>query len=702
MLSKSVRKRQVRRSHHQAIITEALEGRALFAGTPIDNGGMNQPGGGHGTGDYQIGDRWFSTASGSTGSTGTPITLTWGFVADGLTIGGYNGEPTSGSVLQARLTALYGSMTAAKAVFQKIFDSWSAVTGITYLYEANDDGASFSNAAGVLGVRADLRISSHPIDGASNVLAYNFFPNGGGGDMVIDANDLSGGGYMTNLSNNSLRLRNVLAHEHGHGLGLDHVIPVNQTKLMEPFVSTLFDGPQYDDILAIQTLYGDSYEKNGRNQTGATAYNLGSFGNGTNIPMVTNASTSPGDDDYYKFTLGASQFVTLTASPVGTTYQQGPQDTGVSSPFNGAQQSDLTLNIYAANGTTLLGSVNATGLGASETLTGLSLAPGTYVVRVATTGSGSTQMYKLTANISSQNPPTVPSTPDLDAASDTGISNSDDITNDTTPTFTGTGQAGSTITLFANGTSVGTGVVAGNGTWSVTSSVLAQGTYNFTANASSVNGTSAESSGLSVTIDTVGLGTPTASYARETAQVMTITFADATQAAMLSADEVLITRTSDASAALATPELIPVGSLTRDGAVVTITPAGLLPDGNFTLSLTPTAVTDVAGNGATTPLALKFFQLGGDATGNSAVNFGDLVIVAQNYGSSGKGFSSGNFNYDPEGKVDFADLVILAQHYGNTLPQPIQTPPANLAAVITAPVTVGGGKKNRTATDVLA
>jgi hypothetical protein len=65
-------------------------------------------------------------------------------------------------------------------------------------------------------------------------------------------------------------------------------------------------------------------------------------------------------------------------------------------------------------------------------------------------------------------PPGVP-TADLAASSDTGVSNSDHITGDTTPTITGTGVAGNTIKVTMPGTGeVITTVVAADGTWSVT------------------------------------------------------------------------------------------------------------------------------------------------------------------------------------------------------------------------------------------
>ena len=71
-----------------------------------------------------------------------------------------------------------------------------------------------------------------------------------------------------------------------------------------------------------------------------------------------------------------------------------------------------------------------------------------------------------------------PSAPDLTAATDSGTSSTDNITNDTTPTFTGSGaEAGATVTLYdTNGTTVlGTATADGSGNWSITSSTLRHG-----------------------------------------------------------------------------------------------------------------------------------------------------------------------------------------------------------------------------------
>ncbi|WP_413682031.1 Ig-like domain-containing protein [Prochlorococcus sp. MIT 1323] len=80
--------------------------------------------------------------------------------------------------------------------------------------------------------------------------------------------------------------------------------------------------------------------------------------------------------------------------------------------------------------------------------------------------------------------PAPPSTPDLIATSDSGISNSDDITSDNTPTFSGTAKAGSSVELFADGVSLGSSITDKNTNWSYTvanNNPLADGSIVITA-----------------------------------------------------------------------------------------------------------------------------------------------------------------------------------------------------------------------------
>src|SRR6185295_818150 len=136
----------------------------------------------------------------------------------------------------------------------------------------------------------------------------NYFPDHG--DMIIDTAD----NFFSDTSGNSLRLRNTLAHEHGHGLGISHVCPANQTKLLEPFISTSFDGPQHDDTLAGNRGYGDDREKN---DTPSTATNLGALPNGTTTTVTEVSADDHSDVDYYRLMIAAPRLLTVAMTPVG-------------------------------------------------------------------------------------------------------------------------------------------------------------------------------------------------------------------------------------------------------------------------------------------------------------------------------------------------------------------------------------------------
>ena len=118
-----------------------------------------------------------------------------------------------------------------------------------------DDGAIWG-ANGNDTTHGDVRLSMHPIDGGGGILAYTFYP--ANGDMVIDRAE-TWGSSSTNLHR---FLRNTVMHELGHSVGIDHVCSNNTGQLMEPFLSTGFDGPQQDDIRGINRNNGDPYEGN--------------------------------------------------------------------------------------------------------------------------------------------------------------------------------------------------------------------------------------------------------------------------------------------------------------------------------------------------------------------------------------------------------------------------------------------------------
>jgi hypothetical protein len=366
---------------------------ACFApGTPSDYmARMQQRFWGERSLDYELGARWSHTATnGYTGTSGRPITLTYSFVSDGTLIRDLENNQVSSSLF-ATLTAQFGSEAAWKAKFAQIFAEWSRVTGVHYVYEPNDDGATFMSASGETGVRGDVRIGSVPLDGPSNVLAFDYFPDYG--DMVLDADE-----DWADPSQNYIFMRNILSHEHGHGLGLSHVCPISSTKLLEPFYTPAFDGPQHDDIRAAQRNYGDSLEPN---NTAALASVFGTITSDSSISNIGLDHLS--DVDWIKFAIPAGKGMTLTLDPVGSTYLSGPQNQqtgacGAGTSINSRAIMNLDLSLYNAAGTTLLLQSNTHATGDSERIFHYPVSQNgdSFCVKIsAGSGTDDCQLYKL-------------------------------------------------------------------------------------------------------------------------------------------------------------------------------------------------------------------------------------------------------------------------------------------------------------------
>jgi len=366
-------------------------------------------------------DRWNNTATnGSTGSLGTPVTITWSIARDGQDFTAVGTTPsnvvsfldtqwaTSGPATSFETRAWFGPLKQG-------FDRWGEISGLSYVYEPNDSG-NFG-AAGVLGVRGDVRVGGIELDGSGGVIARNFFPDGG--EMVLDTTEIN---FLDPTSSNSnRRFRNVISHEHGHGLGLDHAIDdvMGATFLMNPTLTQAFDGPQFHDILAVQRGYGDALEKNGGNDTTATATSLGAIAGGTSAGIGLDAPDLGGDPagisieqtdfisidgssdtDFFQFSVDAPSTATIVLNPRGPKYgaviQGNPQLPTME--FNASEQSDLVLAIFDQSGT-LLSQIDAGGLGDDETSGQMLLTEaGDYFVRV-TGKADATQMYSLDVSV---------------------------------------------------------------------------------------------------------------------------------------------------------------------------------------------------------------------------------------------------------------------------------------------------------------
>jgi hypothetical protein len=103
-----------------------------------------------------------------------------------------------------------------------------------------------------------------------------------------------------------------------------------------------------------------------------------------------------------------------------------------------------------------------------------------------------------------------------------------------------------------------------------------------------------------------------------------------------------------------------------------------LPDGDYRVTLRSAGVADAAGNALLVDHRFEFFHLRADLNRDRAVNFADLLILAQNYGQSGT-YAQGDV--DRDGTVGFGDLLILAQQFSVSLllPERSTEPPRKRA-----------------------
>jgi large repetitive protein len=222
------------------------------------------------------------------------------------------------------------------------------------------------------------------------------------------------------------------------------------------------------------------------------AGNTSTASSGLNVTIDTTAPVVPSAPDLSAGTdTGSSSTDNLTSNTTPT--------------FSGTAEANSIVTLYDTDGTTLLGSGTADGSG-NWSITTSTLTAGNHTLTTKATdaaGNISVASAGLVINIDTS-APGAPSAPDLTAATDTGSSSTDNITRNTTPTFTGTAEANSTVTLYdTNGSTVlGTATADGSGNWSITTTTLAAGSHTLTASTTdAADNTSAASAGLSLSID---------------------------------------------------------------------------------------------------------------------------------------------------------------------------------------------------------
>lgn len=385
--------------------------------------------------------KWTRVASDSLfhGSTGGPVTITWSIVPDNTQVANGSGG-NSASNFRSWISGIYGGNAAGIPSEQPWFELISAAfndmadqCGINFIYESNDDGATMSSntsGEGRLGVRGDIRIGANFVDGSGDpenggsVLAFAYAPNFG--DIIFDSADP----FFENTSNSSIRFHNVMAHELGHAIGLAHVCPINRTKLMEPTVTTSFRGPQFDETYSLQRQYGDPWERLGGSTANEFA-NQASFLNLTDDESrlirwvsIDNAN----DQDHFRFTSEQFQKLTVVVSPQTNSYLEGAQlSSGCTSGtnFSPSTQQNLTLEVLATDGNTVLASSTDGAIGEGESIIDLEFEnEGTHYIRVAGDNTDSAQLYSLTILLGG-----APPTPNVVFASNNLVAESGSVKN---------------------------------------------------------------------------------------------------------------------------------------------------------------------------------------------------------------------------------------------------------------------------------
>ncbi len=341
---------------------------------------------------FSLGQTWFAVpnAGGE---------LTYSFPPDGYFVeGALAGEPDGFNVLHAELNgdfSEFGGQETWKDLFRQVFARWGEFNGIDYTEIGDDSGAWGSNGNEN---RGDIRIVMKVIDGPGGVLAYNEFPKNG--DMVLDVAE-----NWANTSQNFITLRNVVSHEHGHGLGLFHRCPINSSKLMEPFLSASIDGPQHDEIRGVQSKYGDRYEPNSSSGTATDLGQIISTPDGVTTVTIDEVSVRNfSDNDWYEFEITeAGSAVFLTVTPVGFMYEEVDQLSSGACPSSASTTDssgvgNLRFELFDSTLIPIQTVDNegaaAGGVGGAESTVRL-LDPGGYFVKVSAPGSQAPQMYEL-------------------------------------------------------------------------------------------------------------------------------------------------------------------------------------------------------------------------------------------------------------------------------------------------------------------
>ena len=610
---------------------------------------------------------WTGDLSQGPSGQAAPARFTYSFASDGTIWGLAAISDTGPSNLDARLLAEFGAenLDLGREYIRQGLASWRKYSGNTY-FEVADDGAPKDQLTTRVPTRGDIRIGGLDF-GTGSFLAYNAFPSAdfagvGGGDMTIN-NSFWNAANFGNPADNYRYLRNTIAHEHGHGLGFIHVTPCNETKLMEPFISTNFDAVSIDDRRNAARNYGDRFAGN---HSIDDAHDLGSLtDNGGRsvalLQLATNGASGPNNtnQDWFTFTLDSPRAVRINVTPTGGSYSNGQQlffCFGFNSTVNAQVAGNLGLTLFDEIGE--IASSTSASPGQPEEIT-LELGAGTYFFRVQDQGPNATanqivQLYDLrvTTLASLIDPAGVPAEPYANAGLDgkrveanTNAWFMGDINSQAT-------QPGATIVAY-DWDLTGDGVFETLGVAKPVTQFVSNGTHEITLRVTDSNGQTATDT---ILCEVFGAET-------------TIVYGGPAQIEQGGSVAITISGTNLKNVELASEFIV-----TPAGVFVTGTPVpnslgtlvtGLILEVESDAPLGSRTISIINDDGfAFQADAFEIVEAGsepcpGDVTGDNQVNLADLNLVLANFGQK---TSEGDANGD--GIVNLADLNLVLAAFG--------------------------------------
>jgi hypothetical protein len=515
-----------------------------------------------------------------------------------------NGSYKAGSTIN--ITATLSEDVNADAEITVTLD-----TGETVVLTSSSFGATLAGSYTVGSGKnsADLTVSSYvltnaPSDEVGNIMTSTTLPTGenniaGAKEIVID----TAAPTITSLSSSSLNGT--------FGLGSTITITATASEIVQAgstFTITLETGSVDQTVTMTASANGTAFTGTYTVQAGDTSADLTAtaFTAGTVDDIAGNAMTATTLPTGANNIAGAKEIVIDGTAPVlSATSASSLASTSATLNFTSSKTGSYYYLIYAASepapsAATVAAQGTAVAKGTSSALasantanvTGLS--PGTaykayVVVKDAATNSSTVSTIDFR---------TIGATPDLAAASDLGVSDSDNTTADNTPTFTVSGSFAGTAVLTATkagSTSVSCTLSSG----SCTLATLANGEWTISVTDTDSLGNSTTSPDLTITVDTTA---PTITAITSSSTDGTYKFGSAITISATASKIIQAGSTFTITLETGTPDRIITMTAGANG--TTLTGTYTVQAGDLTADLTATAFTagivvDVAGNAMT-------------------------------------------------------------------------------------------------------